>query len=42
MSENIKLKNLHKFGRSGNKPYTVKQTADLSDGGVSKEAQGEA
>ena len=24
MSENIKLKNLHKFGRSGNKPYTVK------------------
>ena len=37
MSENIKLKNLHKFGKSHNKPYTVKQTGS-DDEGVSKEA----
>lgn len=37
MSENIKLKQLHKFGNI-NKPFTVKQTGEPSEGGVSKEA----
>ena len=38
MSENIKTSNLHKFGKSYNKPFTVKPQEDLSDNGVSKEA----
>jgi len=37
MSENIKLKQLHKFAQI-NKPFTVKQTGEPSDSGVSKEA----
>ena len=42
MSENIKLKH-HKFGKSHNKPYTVKETANLTDEeGVSKEAHHES
>jgi len=37
MSENIKTKQLHKFGKSNNKPLTLKDQ-NLSDEGVSKEA----
>ena len=37
MSENIKTKQLHKFGKSHNKPFTLKDQ-NLSDEGVSKEA----
>jgi len=38
MSENIKLKQLHKFGKFHNKPFTVKQTAAHDSGDdVSKE-----